>query len=83
MAIDPFRIKRIATKLEAAWFANSQLTLGQLIEQIENLAWGRYYAANPTRHFTARLSELPDLAFEQGLNDWIAGKRSDVGRQVP
>ena len=83
MAIDPFRIKRIATKLETAWGAAPNMTLGQLIEEIENLGWDQYYAAFPTRHFTARLSELPDFAFEQGLNQWIAGKRSDVGRQVP
>lgn len=79
MATDPFRIKRVTTKLEQAWAASPQLNLGQLIEAIECLAWDHYYRAYPTRHFSMRLAALDDATFEAGLNDWIAGKRGEMG----
>ncbi len=67
--MDPYRIKRILTKLGDAWAANSGLTLGQLIEKVEDQGWQRYYDAHPTRPFSARLMNLPDEAFEAALNE--------------
>lgn len=71
MPTDPYRIKRIVTKLGDLWAAQPNLALGQLVEKVEDQAWERYYVANPTRPFSARLMNLPDEAFEAALNEMI------------
>ena len=71
---DPYRIKRIVTKLGDVWALYPNLTLGQLFEQIEDDAWDFYYVRYPTRFFSARLANLDDAAFEGALNKWISDK---------
>ncbi len=73
MTKDPFRIKRVMTKLERAWHAAPDMTLGQIIEQVEDIAWERYTALSQ-RSASARLMNLDDAALEWALNEWLKGR---------
>ena len=61
-------------KLGDVWATRPDLSLGQLVEQIENTAWDFYYEKYPTRHFSMRLAHLSDADLEAALNKWVAGK---------
>lgn len=69
MSRDPARVQRITAKLSTLWGANPNVTLGALIEVVENVAWDGAYAQ---REFSARLMNLPDEWFEQALDHVIA-----------
>lgn len=54
-------------RLAQAWSATPNLTFGQLVESVENVAWDMV----AVRHTSARLAALPDHVFEAALDKWI------------
>ncbi len=58
---------QLLAKLAAAWTASPILTLGQLIESVENNAWDMI----PQRHFSMRLMHLPDHVLAVALDQWV------------
>lgn len=67
MIADPARIPRMLAKLTQLWEANPEMRLGQLLEQVEDVAWDQMEALQ-SRHVSRRLMNLPDHWFETGLN---------------
>lgn len=67
MIADPARIPRMMAKLEELWSAHPELCLGQLLEQIEDVAWDQLEQFQQ-RHVSRRLMNLPDHWFETALN---------------
>ncbi len=65
---DPARVQRITAKLCTLWAANPDVTLGALMEVVENVAWEQC----PYRDFSARLMNLPDEWLEKALDHVIA-----------
>lgn len=59
--------ERLLTKLGEAWKVSQHLSLGQLIESIDNLVWEMV----PTRHTSARMMHVSNELFEQALDQWI------------
>ena len=57
----------LLARLSTAWAVTPNLTFGQLVESVENVAWDLV----PQRYCSTRLANLPDHLFEAALNQWI------------
>lgn len=67
MTADAARIPRMMDKLTQLWEAHPELSLGQLLEQVEDAAWDQMEAVQ-NRHVSRRLMNLPDHWLETGIN---------------
>lgn len=61
---------QILIKLKQAWTLTPELTFGQLVESVENIAWDMFQKISQ-REFSMRLLHLPDNFFEAALDQWI------------
>ncbi len=62
----PAEQSQFLAKLAAAWAVSPTLTLGQLIESVENVAWDLV----GNRHVSMRLMHLPDHVLGAALDQW-------------
>jgi hypothetical protein len=60
--------RAVLDKLGRLWWHHPDKDLGQVLEEVENLAWELI----PTRYTSTRLGELPDKYLEQALDRLLA-----------
>jgi hypothetical protein len=57
----------VLAEIAKIWRRNPQLSFGQLVEQIEDVAWDLYEVEMRKRYFSRRLMNLPDFFLLKAL----------------
>lgn len=63
--------KLVLDLLRQALLKNPTMTLGQLIEKAEDVAWDIYEKEKGVRYFSRRLMNLPDVYLGKALVDLL------------